>query len=259
MNEKVKLSFLITHYNRPQALLECIEAIKFLDYPNFEIVVSDDSSNKTNLDIIKKYPVNLVITSNKNLGLAGNINKGIKACKGDYIIYCQEDFLLKKELVNILDECFSVLKNQQADLIRFISSYSFKHVIPITQNIDLIPKFSWKNFIFQSHQYSDNPFITTKKFYDTYGYYLESTSGDYGETEFAIRIFKSKAKIAISNVSYVNYASNCISVIDRPLKKNRIVLSKKNIKFLRSCRLHLECFFYNNKKRGLLTYKNLRK
>ena len=49
------LSILITHYNRPKSLKECLQAIQALklEYPH-EIVVSDDCSAFENIELIKK-------------------------------------------------------------------------------------------------------------------------------------------------------------------------------------------------------------
>ena len=43
---KKQISFLITHYNRPDDLLQCIGAIKKLEVADSEIVVCDDASQK---------------------------------------------------------------------------------------------------------------------------------------------------------------------------------------------------------------------
>ena len=125
----------------------------------------------------------------------------------------------------------------------------------------MIPKFSLRNFLVNAYQYSDHPFITTREFYYNYGYYLENTSGDYGETEYAIRIFKSKAKIAIVPNKYISSVEGSRSVIDRNVKfKNpKLKINKSLIKIARAFRLHFECVLYNTSKRGLITYTNFRK
>ena len=256
--EKTLISFLITHYNRPSDLLTCIDAIKNLDITNSQVVVSDDASTIENLKIIKKYPIDTLILSKTNNGLAANINKGLAACDGQYIIYCQEDFVLHSSIKNILTECIKVLESGKADLIRFTANFKFKKLINLTENIALIPKFSIANFMQNYYQYSDHPFITKKSFYDSFGYYLENTSGRYGETEYAIRICNSKAKIAITK-NYI--ASNIIgstSVLlnEMNVKQNNYKLNKSIIKFLRVIRLYFEWLFYNKQKRGLITYKN---
>lgn len=258
---KIQVSFLITHYNRPLDLIKCIEGIMKIPILNYEIVVSDDGSSDENIKLLQDFKTDKLILSKTNQGLAVNINKGIRACQGEYIIYCQEDFILNSNIIDILPECFELLHSQRANMIRLKSDYEFKKLITLTQNIFLIPKFSFRNFFVNAYQYSDHPFITTREFYNNYGFYLENTSGDYGETEYAIRIFKSKAKIAIVPNKYISSVEGSKSVIDRNVKfKNpKFKINKSLIKIARAFRLHLECILYNKSKRGLVTYKNFRK
>src|SRR5690606_7210222 len=128
--------------------------------------------------------------SNVNSGLASNLNRGLKACSGDYILYCQEDFLLKKSLKNIFEECFKILDTGKLDMIRLTANYKFNKLSDVSENVSKIPKFSINNFYINTFRYSDNPFITKPSFFNKYGYYLDKTSGAYGETEYAIRLLK---------------------------------------------------------------------
>ncbi len=258
MNEKdIRISFLITHFNRPKQLKHCINYIKKLNLPSYEIIVSDDYSNSDIIEKIKTYKIDNLILSNFNQGLANNINKGVKACKGQFLIYCQEDFYAKDCLKDVLEECCAILDREDADMIRFITNVSFNKLIKLSNNISLIPKFSFSNFSQNYYQYSDHPFIVKRLFFETNGYYLENTSGDYGETEYAIRMLKSKIKIAITNDPKFTDALDSVSVIDRRIvKEQKIKISKKVIKILRAFRMYFECVFYNNNKRGLISYKN---
>lgn len=257
---KIKISFLITHYNRPNDLLQCISGIQNLKIANYEIVVSDDGSTAENIKLIENGAIDKLILAPKNQGLAANINKGIKACEGDYIVYCQEDFILDANLSTSLPECIDLLKSNKVDMVRFTSNVAFTKLLPLTQGIDLIPKFSFKNFQTNYYQYSDHPFIVKKSFYEYYGYYLENTSGRYGETEYAIRILKSKAKIGITKKVFASVVDGSISVLanESGKKTKKVKLFKPMLKVARSFRLYLECLLYNKEKRGLLTYKNFR-
>jgi len=258
---KKKISFLITHYNRPDDLLQCIGAIKKLEVADSEIVVSDDASQEGCLKIIQEYEIDRLVVSTTNKGLAANINKGIPACQGEYIIYCQEDFLLNPSITSILPECLDLLKKEKVAMIRFTSNSPFNRLIPLSTSVSLIPKFSFQNFLQNYYQYSDHPFVTKKSFYDRYGTYLEQTSGRYGETEYAIRILKSNAKIGITNQRLASTIEGSQSVlVNESLAANKeYTLNKKWVKIARAFRLYLECILYNKFKRGLVTYKNFRK
>jgi glycosyltransferase involved in cell wall biosynthesis len=258
---KKQISFLITHYNRPDDLLQCLTAIKSLNVSNSEIVVCDDASQEEHLKTIQDYEIDQLIVSKTNQGLAANINKGVNACKGEYIIYCQEDFLLSPQISGVLSECLDLLQQGKVDLIRFTSNFAFNKLVPLTNAVSLIPKFSFQNFLQNYYQYSDHPFVTKKSFYDRYGTYLEQTSGRYGETEYAIRILKSNAKIGITNQRLASTIEGSQSVlVNESIAANKeYTLNKKWVKIARAFRLYLECILYNKSKRGLVTYKNFRK
>lgn len=257
---RIQISFLITHFNRPIDLAVCLDGIKKIPISNCEIVVSDDGSTAENIKIIQSYEVDQLILAPFNQGLAANINKGLTACKGEYIIYCQEDFVLSSGILNILPECFDLLQNKKADMIRFTSNFLFKKTIPLTDTISRIPKFSFHNFLFNYYQYSDHPFITKRNFYDKYGYYQEDTSGRYGETEYAIRILKSDAKIAITNkfIAFSVVGSQSVLINECNTANTKNPVNKSILKWARAFRLYLEWALYNKSKRGLKTYKNFR-
>ena len=258
--DKKLISLLITHYNRPLDLLKCLNAIKEINLNKYEIVVSDDGSEKENINLLKEYKIDKLLLSETNQGLAANINKGIKACNGEYILYCQEDFVLKKELKTIIPECLDILKNNKADMVRFTANINFKKLNYLTENISLIPKFSFLNFLLNYYQYSDHPFITKKDFYEKFGKYLEDTSGRYGEMEYAIRIFKSEAVMAITKKKLASLVvgSKSILINEEKLVKKEYKINKSIIKVLRAIRLYFEYLFYDKNKRGLITYRNLR-
>jgi glycosyltransferase involved in cell wall biosynthesis len=247
-----KISFLITHYNRFENLEICINAIRSSNIKfDYEIVISDDGSKKEIQDKILALNVDQKIMSPKNRGLAHNINKGMKACKGDFIFYCQDDFLINYEsnFDEVFKEALFLLDSKVVDLVRFRANYIFPYLVPISKSV----------FRTNAFQYSDNPFLIRNDFFNNFGVYLEGTSPDYGEAEFAIRIFKSNARISIVNNGLIKDLEFSESVIrtNNGLKTKKTNKSIKRIKqYLRALRMHLEVVCYDPEKRGLITYKN---
>lgn len=257
----MNVSVLITHYNRPEALLKCLQGFELLNFKNFEIVVSDDCSEQSVQEFLKTIKVDKLILNEKNTGLASNLNRGLKACRGDFILYCQEDFIPQMELLYYIEEAIKIIKTDRADMCRLKANYTFPKLIPLTSKFKLIPKFSWKNFFYNTFQYSDNPFITRSDFFEDFGCFLDNVSGSYGENEYAIRIMKSKAKIAISTKHQFKANPDSQSVImDGVQVKKRVLLKQLRLhRLLRAIRLHFEFLLYNPNKRRLLTMKNKRK
>lgn len=254
------LSILITHFNRPEALKICIAAIRGLKFTMpIEIVVSDDCSAPDILPILQNLQIDTLVTTEVNQGLASNLNKGIKACTGDYLLYIQEDFIINPEILNVLTESLDVLKAGALDMVRFRANYVFSHLIPLTPHIFRIPKFSFRNFNINTFQYSDNPFLTTPRFFKNLDYFLDNTSGPYGETEFAIRVLKSNAKIGIADKNYFEANAGSASVMVTQPVKHRLGFKRRLWRFVRALRQHLEWMLYQPDQRKLYTYKNRRK
>ncbi len=89
------VSVLIAAYNSELYIRESLESIIKQTYRNLEIVVSDDCSSDKTIDIVKTYLRKdkriKLLTNEKNLGIAGNMNKGILSCNGDFIAILDGD------------------------------------------------------------------------------------------------------------------------------------------------------------------------
>ena len=256
----IRISFLITHYNRPEALRTCIESIKDVKSKNDEIIVSDDASCDQVLHEIQLLDYDKLIQSNMNQGLAANINKGIRACNGAFIIYCQEDFTLDKKLKSKLPYFINVIEKGSIDMIRFSSYVFFNKLEPFCEHLSIIPKFRWQNFLQNFYRYSDHPFFIKNDFYNRFGVYMENTSGRYGETEYGVRLSNSKAIIAITRESMAYLMEGNVSTLASELPQSKVnrLTGKKLAKFIRAMRIYFEWAMYRNNKRGLITYKNAR-
>lgn len=222
------ISILITHFNRFESLLICLHSFKSLSLRNVEFVVSDDGSEPSVQNKLKNNKVDTLILNDINTGLSSNLNRGIRACKGSYILYCQEDYIPKAELSFYILQAINIIKSGKADMCRLKANYNFPHLIPLNSDYNLIPKFSWKNFYYNTFQYSDNPFITRSDFFNDYGFFLDNVSGPYGENEYAIRIMKSRAKIAICNVYQFKENQESESVIMGKVTAKSKTFSQEN-------------------------------
>jgi Glycosyl transferase family 2 len=100
-NQKPFISVIVPAYNtEPSHFLAMVYSVINQDYANWELVIVNASDNgeakqrvaaATDIDTRIK-----VVTPDKNLGIAGNTNFGIKHCSGDYIAFLDHDDLLHK-------------------------------------------------------------------------------------------------------------------------------------------------------------------
>jgi glycosyltransferase involved in cell wall biosynthesis len=101
----MKISVIITIYNRFEHLKLCLQAL-LLQREHFdEIVISDDGSNDEQTDKIKKYlkqlecPIKYVRQEKQGYRLAAARNNAIQAASGDYIISLDCDILLMPDAI----------------------------------------------------------------------------------------------------------------------------------------------------------------
>jgi glycosyltransferase involved in cell wall biosynthesis len=89
------VSVLMTAYNREQFIREAIESVLDSTYPNFELIVVDDSSIDNTFTIAKEIAIKddrvKVYRNDDNLGDYPNRNKAASYAKGKYIKYVDSD------------------------------------------------------------------------------------------------------------------------------------------------------------------------
>lgn len=97
------VSVVVVSYNSASTILETLDSIKAQTYKNLELIVSDDcSTDKKTIEIIQKwldaYGSEFIhaelITTDKNTGVSGNVNRGIAKSRGEWIKGIAGDDLL---------------------------------------------------------------------------------------------------------------------------------------------------------------------
>ncbi len=113
-----------------------------MDLGVIEYVVADDCSPIAIQNQLKKMNLDRLLLSETNLGLASHLNRGLKACQGEFILYCQEDFILKPGLKIYLEAAILLLETNKVDMCRLKSNYKFPKLHELSTNFKLIPKFA---------------------------------------------------------------------------------------------------------------------
>lgn len=90
----VEVSLITVNYNGLADTCALLDTIPLND-PSLEVIVVDNASRQDEATVIsQRYPQVTVIRSNRNLGFAGGNNLGIKAAKGKYLFFINNDTLL---------------------------------------------------------------------------------------------------------------------------------------------------------------------
>jgi GT2 family glycosyltransferase/tetratricopeptide (TPR) repeat protein/MoaA/NifB/PqqE/SkfB family radical SAM enzyme len=98
------VSVIVPTYNRPDMLAEAIKSIQEQTYPNIEIIVINDAGEDVKSVVSKLNSKGRIthIAHTRNLGLAAARNTGIKASKGSYIAYLDDDDIFFRDHVETL-------------------------------------------------------------------------------------------------------------------------------------------------------------
>ena len=83
------ISVVICTYNGGKTLAETLDAVKRLDYPNFETIVVNDGSTDNTRAIAKRAGVRVITT--RNQGLSQARNTGMSAAGGEIVAYLDDD------------------------------------------------------------------------------------------------------------------------------------------------------------------------
>ena len=109
MNNSPLVSIIIITYNSSGYVLETLESALAQTYPNIEIIISDDCSNDSTLDVCKKFLNSCenglrekvtILSSAYNTGISGNCNRGLKAAKGKWIKIIAGDDILSVNAIS---------------------------------------------------------------------------------------------------------------------------------------------------------------
>ena len=111
-----KVSVIVPVYNVEQYLEECIDSIINQSYTNIEIILVDDGSTDNSGAICDNYQNiddRIKVIHQKNMGLSGARNSGVRVCSGDWITLVDGDDIIHPKMIEIL---YGSIKNTDAKI-----------------------------------------------------------------------------------------------------------------------------------------------
>jgi len=112
-----KVTIIWLNYNSKSIMdvvLNSLEAIRCLDYPNFELIIVDNGSTDGSFEVIRDYVCNKVsgripvkiIRNERNLGFTGGVNVGFSARDPDskYVLLVNNDAIPEQDSLKFLVE-----------------------------------------------------------------------------------------------------------------------------------------------------------
>jgi glycosyltransferase involved in cell wall biosynthesis len=88
-----RISVVIPCYNAERYISATIESVLAQNWPDLEVVVVDDGSKDTSVQIIRERFPHVLLVQQANQGVAAARNTGIKASSGDWIAFLDADDL----------------------------------------------------------------------------------------------------------------------------------------------------------------------
>ena len=111
------ISVIIPIYNLEQYLQNCIESVITQTYQNLEIILVDDGSTDSSIDICREYEKKdrriQIITKQKNEGAGPARNVGIDISHGAYIMFVDGDDFIAR---NCIEELYTMLLISGGDI-----------------------------------------------------------------------------------------------------------------------------------------------
>jgi cellulose synthase/poly-beta-1,6-N-acetylglucosamine synthase-like glycosyltransferase len=99
-----KVSVVICAYNAGSTIEDNLDSLTRLNYPNYEVVVVNDGSKDSTLEIAARYPFNLISVPNGGLSAARNL--GWRAATGEIIAYTDADTRVDPDWLSYLVQPF---------------------------------------------------------------------------------------------------------------------------------------------------------
>ena len=218
-----KVAIIILNWNGKEDTIECLESLKYITYPNYEILLVDNGSTDGSVKCFREmYSEIEIIENGGNLGFARGVNVGIKHYLVDkntsFILLLNNDTIVYPDFLDKLIESMNINKNigiASSKLINQNNQIQFQYNYLKPKVVYLIKQFIFFNL-------SKNLYMTTAdlpiyidvangasmlinaKVIEKIGYMDSCFSPVYGEeSDFCCRAKKAGFKIVFAPKSIV--------------------------------------------------------
>lgn len=148
---KKMVTCVIPTYKQMDYLMDSIESVMIQDYPNIELIITDDASENFDIKLVKEYIgrnnrgniVNSeIIVNKKNVGTVRNMNGALKQAHGEIIIPLAADDIFYDEQV-----ITNIVKRFEKNGCEIMSCSRLMFSNDMSQEIRLMPHVGYRNYI----------------------------------------------------------------------------------------------------------------
>jgi cellulose synthase/poly-beta-1,6-N-acetylglucosamine synthase-like glycosyltransferase len=194
-------------WNGEQTIQQLLESLQKLDYDRnkVEVIVVDGNSTDKTREIVKKFPVKLIIENRKGLNIARNT--GIKCGNGEIVAFTDSDCIVPNNWITKIAENFKDPKvscvggSAKALDTDFVSQYADNSIVR------LMPIFKKREELEEVKPFFRHPagcnMAFRRKAVEEVGYFDESIQYGFDEVEFTDRICRAGYKLVLDPEVYV--------------------------------------------------------
>ncbi|MGR5906428.1 glycosyltransferase family 2 protein [Bacillus paranthracis] len=115
--KKIKLSVIITNYNKEQYIAQCLQSVIEQTLKGIEIIVVDDGSTDNSMRVLERYEKqhnNLKVYRQQNAGVSAARNTGLQKANGEYVTFLDAD-----DYVHLAgyEKMYEVASGNNADMV----------------------------------------------------------------------------------------------------------------------------------------------
>jgi GT2 family glycosyltransferase len=113
MNEESEaptISLVFLTWNAEDCLPDTLDSVESQTYDDYEIVIVDNASDDSTVEIVKEYKERLpirLLENDENLGFTAGTNRGIRASTGEYICCYNHDTIFPEDYLETLERYVS--------------------------------------------------------------------------------------------------------------------------------------------------------
>lgn len=238
------VSIIILNWNQPDATIECLNSVKAISYPNYEIIVVDNGSQDDSIPCIKRsHPDVRIIALPQNTGYARGNNEGMKASHGDLFLILNNDVVVSPDFLEPLVDQSESWPRVGALSPKILSAKDPKHAE--YSGFKSINPFTGRGFMRKGNVESYGEieetgimhgaaFLVKRKVAQETGLLYEDYFLYYEEVDWSYRIRNKGYKIVYVGVSVVyhygskSHAENSTQKT-RWLNRNRIIFARRRL------------------------------
>ena len=250
MNDlNLRISIIFPSYNGEDYLIRNLDSIKRLNNLNeIELVIIDNNSNDSSIEIIESYKKNIqikLIKGNINLGFSKACNIGALNAEGEFIFITNQDVVFSPEFFSKVIDIYNNLKKEEEVILspaivfenHTIHYFGAKnHFLGFSYTPSLGQKLPKEKIVKLTKRISGASLFIKKSLFLEKGAFDSHFFMYYEDTDFSLRILRNGLKMYTTNDPFLIHQKEEWDISNFRyylLERNRYLLLIKNVNNLK--------------------------